>query len=116
MEYKISSSQTFDTWFDSLKEDAKIDVFTIIRLLKELGPKLPFPYSSKIQGSKISHLRELRIQHKGKPYRVLYAFDPTRQAFLILGGDKTGKNRWYKKSIKQAEKIYLEHLKEIGDL
>jgi len=35
-------------------------------------------------------MRELRVQHKGRPYRVLYAFDPRRVAMLLIGGDKTG--------------------------
>ena len=40
-------------------------------------------------------MRELRIQHAGRPYRTLYAFDPRRMAILLIGGDKTGNNRWY---------------------
>lgn len=55
-------------------------------------------------------MRELRIQRKGKPYRILYAFDPRRAAILLLGGDKTGNNRWYKKNIPIADKLYDEHL------
>jgi hypothetical protein len=40
-------------------------------------------------------MRELRVQHQGRPYRVLYAFDPRRAAILLIGGDKTGNDRWY---------------------
>jgi hypothetical protein len=40
-------------------------------------------------------MRELRIQVAARPYRVLYAFDPRRTAILLLGGDKTGDERWY---------------------
>ncbi|MFI4937033.1 MAG: type II toxin-antitoxin system RelE/ParE family toxin [Candidatus Berkiellales bacterium] len=66
-------------------------------------------------GSKYSHMRELRIQHKGKPYRVLYAFDPNRMAILLLGGSKVGDNRWYKKNIPLAEKLYSKQLKKLGE-
>jgi hypothetical protein len=59
-------------------------------------------------------MRELRIQHEGRPYRVLYAFDPLRLALLLIGGDKTGDGRWYEKAIPQADVIYSEHLKELG--
>jgi hypothetical protein len=38
-------------------------------------------------------MRELRIQHRAHPYRVLYLFDPRRDALLLLGGDKTGDDR-----------------------
>jgi len=40
-------------------------------------------------------MRELRVQCGGRPLRVFYAFDPTRSAILIIGGDKTGDNRFY---------------------
>jgi hypothetical protein len=58
-------------------------------------------------------MRELRIQHEGRPYRVLYAFDPRRTAILLIGGDKTGNNRWYEEYVPQADYIYDQHLKEL---
>ena len=85
----------------------------MIELLEEKGTALAFPYSSGIQGSKLSHMRELWIQHEGRPYRVLYAFDPARTAFLLVGGDKTGNPRWYEASIPKAEGIYAQHLEEL---
>ncbi len=53
---------------------------------------------------------ELRIQHAGRPYRVLYAFDPRRVAILLIGGDKTGDDRWYEKYVPLADKIYDTHI------
>jgi hypothetical protein len=55
-------------------------------------------------------MRELRIQHRGRPYCVLYAFDPSRAAVLILGGDKTGDDRWYDKAIPIADRLYEDYL------
>jgi hypothetical protein len=63
-------------------------------MLEEFGVALGFPYSSAVKGSEYSQMRELRAQHMGKPYRVLYAFDPRRMAILLIGGDKTGNSRW----------------------
>jgi hypothetical protein len=37
-------------------------------LLEKKGPQLPYPHSSGINGSKHAHMRELRIQHAGRPY------------------------------------------------
>ena len=59
-------------------------------------------------------MRELRIQHRGDPYRVLYAFDPRRMAILLIGGCKTGDARWYEKMVPVADDLYDEHLEEIG--
>ena len=58
-------------------------------------------------------MRELRIQHEGRPYRVLYAFDPRRAAMLLTGGDKTGNNRWYWEYVPLADAIYDRHLRDL---
>lgn len=58
-------------------------------------------------------MRELRIQHQGRPYRVLYAFDPRRNAILLLGGDKTGNDRWYEQHVPIADRLYEQHLSEL---
>jgi hypothetical protein len=55
-------------------------------------------------------MRELRIQQKRRPLRVLYAFDPRRTAILLLGGDKTGKDRWYEDFVPVADRLYDLHL------
>jgi hypothetical protein len=57
-------------------------------------------------------MRELRIQHQGEPYRILYAFDPTRAAVLLLGGCKTGDDRWYDTHVPKADALYSTYLKE----
>ena len=58
-------------------------------------------------------MRELRVQHRGRPYRVLYAFDPRRVALLLIGGEKTGNKRWYKINVPIADRLYDDHLKEL---
>ena len=110
MTWKVQFSEPFGDWWDSLSREERISVGMYVDLLRTEGVTLRSPYSSGIQGSRYSHLRELRIQHKGRPYRVLYAFDPRRSALLLLGGDKTGNDRWYQENGPRAEKIYHEHL------
>lgn len=60
-------------------------------------------------------MRELRIQHKGDPYRVLYAFDPRRSAILLLGGNKTGDDRWYTRNVPIADRLYDEYIEELRE-
>jgi len=76
---------------------------------------LRFPHSSGVKGSKHDHMRELRIQHRGRPYRVLYAFDPQRVAILLIGGDKTGYGRWYKRYVPIADRLYDECLQDLKE-
>lgn len=89
-------------------------VDTAVDMLAEYGPSLGRPYADTLSGSKYQNMKELRVQHQGRPYRILFAFDPRRNAYLILGGDKTGKNDWYEWAVPQANKLYTQHLKEIG--
>jgi len=74
---------------------------------------LRMPHSSGVEMSQHAHMRELRIQHEGRPYRVLYAFDPRRVAILLIGGEKTGKDRWYEEHVPRADAIYDRHLREL---
>jgi len=113
LDWDIEYTEQFLKWWHNLKEEEQITVDASIRLLEHFGPNLRFPYSSGIAGSKFGHMRELRIQHQGKPYRVLYAFDPRRVALLLLGGNKQGKNDWYKKFISIADQLYEQHIKSL---
>jgi len=51
-------------------------------------------------------MRELRSQCKGQPLRTFYAFDPRRTAILLIGGDKTGDDRFYEVMVPLADRIY----------
>jgi hypothetical protein len=99
-------------WWESLDEDEQVSVRSVVDLSQSLGVTLDFPYSTKISGSR--KLRELRIQHCGQPYRVLYAFDPARNAVLLAGGNKTGKDRWYEEFAPWAERLFADYLREIS--
>jgi hypothetical protein len=90
MGWDVELTDEFNEWFEGLDDDEQESVAYAVDLLAERGPNLSFPHSSGIERSRHGHMRELRIQHKGRPYRALYAFDPRRTAILLLGGDKTG--------------------------
>jgi hypothetical protein len=82
-------------------------------LLAAKGPSLPFPFSSGVQGTRHAHLRELRVQSRGNPLRIFYAFDPRRTAILLIGGDKTGNDRFYEQLVPLADALYDAYLEEL---
>ena len=84
-----------------------------VELLMEHGPNLPHPYSSDIRSSRHGVMRELRAQSGGRPLRVFYAFDPRRMAILLIGGDKTGNDRFYEEYVPVVDDLYDEHLDEL---
>lgn len=110
---KSKESTSSPSGFSRLSDDEQVEVGRVVELLVEHGPALPFPYSSGIAGSRHRQMRELRIQHRGRPYRVLYAFDPRRTAILLLGGDQTGNPRWYEENVPKADDRYDDYLREI---
>jgi len=115
MEWNIEMVDEYEKWLRDLDDGTQDSLLVSIRLLQEQGPSLARPYADTLKNSKLGNLKELRTQHKGKPYRTLYAFDPERSAILLLGGDKSSKKNWYKKNIPVAESRYEEHLKTLED-
>ena len=101
-------------WWDALTEAEQDSLGRGFDLLETLGPALSRPHSDTLKGSRYPNMKELRVQHEGRPYRVIYAFDPRRVALLLLGGDKTGDGRWYDKAILQAAKLYSKHLEALS--
>lgn len=110
MKWEIEYTDEFGAWWDGLTEAEQESVRASVKLLGNFGPGLRFPHSSGINGSRHDHMRELRVQHAGRPCRVLYAFDPRRCAILLIGGDKTGNDRWYEENVPLADRLYDEHL------
>jgi hypothetical protein len=112
--WEIAVSDEFAAWYWALDEDQIESVNFSVDLLERAGPLLGRPHVDSIKGSRIANLKELRVQHQGCPIRILFAFDPRRVGYLILGGEKTGDDRWYERFIPLAERIYERHLTESG--
>ena len=114
MAWQVEYTNEFEAWWDTLTEDERIRITASVGLLERRGPNLPFPHSSGISGSRHGHMRELRVQAGGRPIRMFYAFDPRRVAILLIGGDKTGQDDFYKRLIPLADQLYDEHLAEVA--
>jgi hypothetical protein len=112
--WEVEFTDEFEGWWDSLTESEQDSIDRTVRILKQLGPLMPDLYSKPIAISRYSHMRELRVQHGGEPIRILYAFDPRRVALLLLGGNKTGDDRWYEKFVPKADALYEQHLRDLA--
>ena len=108
--WEVEYTDELGSWWAGLTAAEQVSIDASVRLLEAKGPTLGFPHSSGINGSRHAHMRELRVQHQGRPYRLLYAFDPRRIAILLLGGDKTGDGRWYEVFVPRADDLYDLHL------
>ena len=113
MEWVVEYTDQFGQWWETLTEAEQEDVDAKVRLLEQRGPALGRPHVGSIKGSKHANMKELIVQHGGRPYRILFAFDPRRCAILLIGGDKTGNDRWYDTSVPIADRLYDEHLETL---
>lgn len=98
-------------WYRNLTVSESNAVDRVVRLLAEMGVALEHPYSSSIKSSRYA-FRELRATAGHSELRVIYAFDPRRDAALIIGGNKAGSARFYDRIIPLAERIWEEYLAE----
>ena len=115
-EWTIESSEEFDIWFIGLDENCKEAVLERTLLLQEYGPSLGRPYSDTLKGtSRKRNIKELRCQTDKHVLRVAYYFDKVRNAFLLIGGDKKGKDskKFYSLLIRMAEAIIAQHEREL---
>ncbi len=94
MGWEIEYTDEFFAWWQTLSEAEQDDLSESIELLERRGPQLPRPAADTVKGSRHANMKELRTQSQGSPLRTFFAFDPRRTAILLIGGDKTGDNRF----------------------
>lgn len=73
------------------------------------------PLVDRIKGSSYHNMKELRpASTGGSEVRILFIFDPRRQAIMLTAGDKAGDWKiWYQRNIPLADQRYEEHLANI---
>ena len=108
------------SWLHALRRTDRRSLVLISQAIEALsieGPALGRPLVDTIKGSVLSNLKELRPGSAGvSEIRLLFVFDASRQAVILVGGDKAGNWRgWYRTAIPLAESAYAEHLKKIGE-
>jgi hypothetical protein len=116
VERQVLLDEEFKVWFDALEQGLRNEILARVGLLRSLGPNLGRPQVDNVRGSAFSNMKELRIQYKGKPWRILFAFDPRRNAILLVGGNKTGKKDWYKSHIPIADERFGRHIERLDQM
>ena len=113
MPWEVEYTHEFEEWWETLTIPEQDGVTDVVGLLETFGPNLPAPHSSDVRGSRHGRLRELRPRAGNSPLRIFYAFDPLRTAILLIGGDKSGDKRFYRRFIRIADNLYDAHLAEL---
>ena len=116
MTWSVLFHDAFDAEFAELAEALQDELLAHARLLAEFGPNLGRPTVDTLKESRHANMKELRFSWLGGVWRVAFAFDPKRQAILLVGGDKGGANqrRFYKNLIRVADERFDEHLSSLN--
>ena len=112
MTWQIILTPEVSTWFLALDARSAALVRDSVELLAQQGPSLGRPAADRVHGSRLHNLKELRPGSRGgSRIRILFLFDPARQAVLLVAGDKAGRwQTWYTEAIKLAEERYERYL------
>lgn len=111
----ICNSALFNQWLEQQDESTQEKVLAALVVLQQQGPSLGRPLVDTVYESKFTNMKELRVQHRGRPLRAFFAFDPLRQAIVLCIADKGGKKRFYKDMLDIADEQYQLHLTTLGD-
>lgn len=99
-------------WIVGLSDDDYRLLMGRIELLEEHGPGLGRPAVDTITGSDYPNMKELRAG----TLRALFAFDPQRQALILVGGDKRDRwTEWYAEAIPHADELFTAYLQSLED-
>ena len=112
MTWSVLLYDAFSNEFALLPESLQDELLAHANLLAQFGPNLGRPTIDTLKASRHANMKELRFTWNSEVWRVAFAFDPKRQAILLVGGDKGGadQRRFYKRLIAVADERYDEHL------
>ena len=115
MTWAVKFHEQFDIEFNELSNEVQDELLAHALLLEKFGPQLGRPHVDTLKGSKHSNMKELRFKTRGGVWRVAFAYDPKRDAILLIAGNKSGvsETRFYKELIRKADERFSDYLTEL---
>jgi hypothetical protein len=112
MSWLVEFHDDFEPEFFAFEPAVQDALLAVAKLLADFGPQLGRPYADTLNGSRFANMKELRFEASDGVWRAAFAFDPQRQAILLVAGDKSGgsQQRFYRQLIAKADKRFAAHL------
>jgi hypothetical protein len=116
MPWIVEFDDDFEPEFMAFELAVQDALLAVAKLLADFGPQLGRPYADTLKGSKHANMKELRFEASNGEWRAAFAFDPQRQAILLVAGDKSGgsEKRFYRRLIAKADKRFSAHLDRLN--
>ena len=115
MPWAVQFDDEFEAEFLDFDQDVRECLAASARMFAEYGPQLGRPRVDTLNGSRHANMKELRFDANDGVWRVAFAFDPKRQAVLLVAGDKSGgsEKRFYRQLIAKADERFDDHLSRL---
>jgi hypothetical protein len=112
MPWTLRFADEFESDFLALPRLTQVKALAVFKLLAEFGPTLGRPRVDTLKASRHANMKELRFDAEGGVWRVAFAFDPARQAIILVAGDKAKRDerRFYAELIAKADARFDRHL------
>lgn len=68
--WTVITKELFNKWLEQQEESMQEKVLAALVILQQKGPSLGRPLVDTVYGSKFTNMKELRVQHRGKPLRA----------------------------------------------
>jgi hypothetical protein len=110
--FTVITTSVFDDWLGEQSAEVMAEAAALILLLREYGHRLSRPHADTLKGSRFANMKELRCKTSDAEIRIAFAFDPKRQALILVAGDKRGvdEKRFYRQLIAKADALFAEYL------
>ncbi len=112
MDWTVIFCDEFSEEFAELDPGLRNELLAELRHLEAFGPKLGRPKVDTLKGSEYANMKELRFTYQRDPYRYFFAFDPARQAVVLVGGNKAGDRRFYDRFLPVADARFAAYLRQ----
>ena len=115
MTWEVRLHSAFEDEVLTLERDVRVALFAAAKLLADFGPQLGRPHADTLKGSRHANMKELRFEAADGEWRAAFAFDPERNAIVLVAGDKSGgsQKRFYRSLIAKADLRFSEHLESL---
>lgn len=115
MEWDVRFAPAFAAEATEFTRAVQLEIAAVAGLPRRFGPQLRRPRCDTLNGSKHANMKELRFTLSDGEWRIAFAFDPERQAILLVGGSKSGvsERQFYRDLIRVADERFNAHLKTL---
>lgn len=119
-QWKVIFHDDFDPEFDGFSEDVQDQLLATAKAVERLGPQAERPLVGTLVNAKHPNMKELifKANNGSEIWRAAFAFDPNRQAIVLVAADKQGvdEKKFYKDLLKKANDRFDRHLSELKAL